>query len=80
MFTDLHGFFDIAFSPETKYLLTKEFQDGIIQNKNARILYGNDNKIIMMYILADDNSVIIANKENAVREVILRLASSQIKK
>jgi hypothetical protein len=80
MFSDLHGFFSIAISPETKYLLTASFQDGIIQNKNARILYGTDNKIIMMYILADDNSVIIADNENAAREIMLRLASSQIKK
>lgn len=80
MFSDLQGFFDIAISPETKYLLTKEFQDGIIQNKNARILYDGDNEIVLMYIFADDNSVVVADNENAVREVMLRLASSQIKK
>lgn len=80
MFTDLHGFFSVDISPETKYLLTKEFEDGIVQNKNARILYGADKQIIMMYIMADDNSVIVTNNENTAREIMLRLASSQIKK
>ncbi|HEV7702501.1 MAG TPA: hypothetical protein VGO63_03630 [Candidatus Paceibacterota bacterium] len=80
MFTDLHEFFGIPLSADTKYLLTPEFQDGIIQNKNSRILYDKDNKIVMMYVFADDTSVVITNSENATREIILRLAGSQIKK
>lgn len=80
MFLDLHGFFGIDISPETNYLLTKNFEDGIVENKNARILYDTDSKIIMMYIFADDTSVIITNTKNAAHEIMLRLASSQIKK
>lgn len=84
MFFDLHGFFGVNISTETNYLLTKEFQNGVVENKNARILYtqGEDQekKIVMMYIFADDTSIIITNTENAVREIILRLAASQIKK
>lgn len=84
MFSDLHGFLGIDISPETKQLLTENFEDGIAVNKNARILYGTNDqgekKIAMMYIFADDNSIIITNSENAVKEIILRLASSQIKK
>lgn len=80
MFTDLHGFFGVSLSPETKYLLTKEFQNSIIENKNARILYDTDNNIVMMYIFSDDNSIVITDNPKAVAEIILRLASSQIKK
>jgi len=80
MFLDLHGFFGIDISSTTKDLLTKDFEDTIVQNKNARVLKDADGKTIMMYVLADDNSVIIANTENAVREVMRRLASSQIEK
>ncbi|MFA6273592.1 MAG: hypothetical protein WC662_00325 [Candidatus Paceibacterota bacterium] len=80
MFYDLHGFFGIETNLENNYLLTKSFEDGIIQNKNARILRDNDGKILFMYVFADDNSVIITNTENATREIILRLASSQIRK
>ncbi len=80
MFSDLHGFFGITIDSSTNYLSIKDFEDGIIQNKNARMLYDKDGNIVMMYIYADDNSVIITNTENAAREIMLRLAASQIKK
>ncbi len=80
MFLDLHGFFGIDISSETNYLLTAEFKDSIVGNKNARILFDNDNKIVMMYVLANDTSVIITNTENAAQEIMLRLASSRVKK
>lgn len=80
MFLDLHNFFGFSISPGTKYLLTKSFEDNIVENKNARILYDKDGEIIMMYIFADDTSVIITQTENAAHEIMLRLASSQIKK
>lgn len=80
MFSDLYGLFGIPLSPETKHLLTKNFEDGIVVNKNARILYDDENNIVMLYVFANDNSVIITNTENAAREIMLRLASSEIKK
>ena len=80
IFPDLHGFLGVELSPDTKYLLTKNFEDGIVENKNARILYDQENKIVIMYVFADDNSVIITTTENAVDEIILRLASSEVKK
>ncbi len=84
MFADLRGFFGFDITPETNYLFTKDFEDGIIENKNARILYEKDGQgersIALMYIFADDESVIIANSEDTVREVMVRLAASQIKK
>ena len=80
MFLDLHGFFGVEISPETKYLLTKEFEDDIVENKNARILYDKERNIIMMYVFADDNSVVVANSRDATREIIQRLASSSVSK
>lgn len=80
MFFDIYGFFGMSLSPETRPLLTADFEDGIIQNRNARILYDGNKKIVMMYVLADENSVIIANTESAVREIMLRLASSRVQK
>jgi len=80
MFAELHGFLGIDFSSDTKYLLTKNFEDGIVENKNARILYDKDNKIVLMYVLADDNSVIITDSQSATHEIMLRLASGQVKK
>jgi hypothetical protein len=85
MFSDLRGFFGVDISPETKYLFTKDFEDGIVENKNARLLYDKDGlpaqtgKLVVMYIFADDNSVIITNTPNAAHEIMLRLAGSQKK-
>ena len=80
MLTDLHGFLGISLSSETNYLFTKEFKNDIVDNKNARILYDKDGKIALMYIFADDNSVIITTSQEAAHEIMLRLASSQKKK
>lgn len=89
MFFDLHGFFGINISPETNYLLTKNFEDAIVGNKNARVLYRSSNegdeenpmvppnKIALMYIFADENSVIITNTDQVAREIILRLSSGE---
>jgi hypothetical protein len=79
MFLDLHGFFGIDISADTKHLLTKDFKDGIVENKNARILYDKDNKVVLMYVFADDNSIVITSSQKAVHEIMLRLASSQKK-
>lgn len=80
MFADLYEFFGIDLNLDTNELLTKDFEDGIIQNKNARVLYDKDGKIALMYVFVDDNSILVTNTEDATREIILRLASSKIKK
>lgn len=79
MLTDLHKFIGINLSAETNYLFTKDFEDGIVENKNARILRNKEGGIVLMYVFADENSVIITSSEPAINEIILRLASSEKK-
>jgi hypothetical protein len=76
--TDLHGFLGTKIGSDTSYLFTKDFTDSIIENKNARVLYDKDGNIVVMYIFADDNSVIITDSENAANIVMQRLASGQV--
>jgi len=80
MFFDLHGFFGIALTEENKYLLTQPFTDTVVQNKNARVLYDRDGKIVFFYIFADENSIVITDSETVLSEVMTRLTSSEIKK
>jgi len=80
MLSDLHALLEIPINANTSYLFTKNFEDGIVENKNARILYDKEGKIVLMYVFADETSVVWANKIDAVREVMFRLSSSQIKK
>ncbi len=80
MFTELHKLFGLSMTPDNKYLLSTSFQDGVIDNKNARILYDKDGDIAIMYVFLDDNSVVITKSQSAAHEVLLRLLSSQVKK
>ena len=77
--TDFHGFLGVNISSDTNYLFTKNFTDGIVENKNARVLYDNSGNIVLMYIFADDNSIIITDSESATEEIMLRPNSSQTK-
>ncbi len=80
MLTDLGPIFGINLSANTKDLFTKSFEDGYIQNKNARILFDANNNIVLMYVYTSDDSVLITKTEAVTKEVMLRLASSKIKK
>ena len=77
MFTDLRGFLGLNISSDTGYLLSKNFEDGIVQNKNARILYDKNGNIVLMYVFANDNSIIITDEKAPAEEIMLRLAASQ---
>jgi len=80
MFEDFYDFFGVEIDASTNYLLTKDFEDGIVQNKNARILYDDKGEVVLMYVFIDENSVIITAAESATSEVMLRLDSGKIKK
>ncbi len=75
MFTDLHGALGISLAADSSY---KDFIDGIIENKNARILYDNNGQVIMMYVFADDSHVVITDNPTVVHEVIVRLAGNRL--
>jgi hypothetical protein len=79
MLSDLHEFFGINTSGDTNYLFTKSFEDGMVENKNARMLYDQNGQLVLMYIFADNNSVIITDSQNVAHEIMLRLASSEKK-
>ncbi|MEX2052341.1 MAG: hypothetical protein WD991_01420 [Candidatus Paceibacterota bacterium] len=80
IFPELYDLFGFELNSENNYLLYKEWQDGVIENKNARILTESGGNIVMMYVFADDASVVILSGRNGAKEVMLRLQQSQIKK
>lgn len=80
MLYDLYQFFEVSINSNTSYLFTKNFDDGVVVNKNARVLHDENGQIVLMYVFVDETSIVITNKIEAVREVIFRLASSQLKK
>ena len=58
MFSDLYKIFGEDISNNAGYLLTKNFTDGLVGNKNARILYKDNEEIALMYVYVNDNSVV----------------------
>lgn len=80
MFYDLHGLFGLSLDPSTSYLMTKDFENGILQNKNARILYTKDNTIAIAYVYLDESNILLTDSEDVVKEIILRFSSTQIPK
>lgn len=79
LYDHLHEFFSLEITSENNYLVTKEFEDGLVENKNARILRDEEGNIILMYVFADNNSVVITDSTEAAREVILRLNAKEMK-
>lgn len=75
MFSDLHDLFDITLNSSNGYLLTKDFKDGWVANKNARILEDQNSKTVMLYTFADDHSIIIANTDTATKAILGRVFS-----
>jgi hypothetical protein len=79
MFYDLYEIFGFKVGSEKSYLLTEKFKDSLVENKNARILTDRDGKLLLFYVFADNNSVIISDSLHATREVMLHLASKETK-
>ena len=80
LFSDLAPFFGVEINANTSYLLIKNFEDGIVKNKNARILYDKDGGIVLAYVFVDDTFLIITNSVESASEAIIRLESSKVKK
>lgn len=80
MFRDLSGFLGINVSSSTNYLFTKDWEDSVILNKNARVLKDQAGDIVLMYIFVTDEHVLITNSEMATKEVMIRLTTSQVKR
>ncbi|MEK7569335.1 MAG: hypothetical protein AAB500_00365 [Patescibacteria group bacterium] len=80
MFSDIYRYFRIPVSLEFESLQGKNFEDGLVENKNARLLYAPDGRPVMFYLFADERSVLLGSSPAAAREVVLRLTGSGIRK
>ena len=52
---------------------TDKFEDVVVSNIDARALRGNDDRIILAYIFADPETIVIATSENTLKYVLDRL-------
>lgn len=76
MVDDLFIMFNIGVAGDDKYLLSKPFQDSILKNQDARILYDNEGQVKLLYLFVNnDDLIIIAESESAVVEILNRLGT-----
>ena len=80
MFLDLHSLFGSDINIDTKDLLTKDFVDSIVGNKNARTLYDKNNKVVLEYVYADETSVVVISNDETANEIMKRLSTGTVKK
>lgn len=80
MFNDLGLFFQDGASPLYTALLTADFEDGFVLNKNARFLTDEAGSLALLYVFVDDNTVVIADSFDAAEEAILRLSAGDVRK
>jgi hypothetical protein len=76
IFNDLFILFDITISDSDSALFEKEWRDVIVNNKDARVLYGLDGEGILYYSFVNKNTLVIT--ENA--EVLKRMINSVLVK
>lgn len=73
MLKDLFILFNISISESNISLLEKPWKDIIINNKDARVLYGENGEGILYYVFVNKNNFIITSNKEALQEVISRL-------
>ncbi len=56
------------------------WNDGIVGNKNARMLSGTEGNEFLMYVFADNHSVVFSQNQKGAGEIMLRLLQSEIRK
>jgi|GEM_PF-5503932 len=68
MLEDLSGLFGIG-----PALPARGFQDGIIKNKNARVLTDEGGQTMIMYVFVNDEFTLLMRSQEAVEEIIARI-------
>jgi len=73
MLKDLFVLFDINITESNSSLFNKQWKDIIINNKDARVLYGENGEDLLYYVFVDKNHFIITNNIDTLKEVTSRL-------
>jgi len=76
---DLVYLFGIDTTENKLQLAERKWQDLILLNKDARVLNNENDKPILYYLFNDKNTLIIADDEASIKEIISRLITKNIK-
>lgn len=70
---DLFTILDLKNIPAESPLFEKQWKDIVINNRDARVLYGDNGEGILYYVFINKNHFIITSDKEALKEVISRL-------
>lgn len=73
MLIDLVALFNINIPKTDSVAFERPWKDIIINNKDARVLYGENGEGILYYVFVNKYNFVITNNEDALKEVISRL-------
>lgn len=73
MLKDLFTLFSINISNSNSPLFEEPWKDIIINNKDVRVLYGENGEGLLYYVFVNKNNFVITNNIEALKEVISRL-------
>lgn len=74
---DTFDIFNIKLS-ENEYLLEKSWEDIVINNKDARVLYNRNGEGVLYYIFIDKNNLLLTKDKDAIKEINARLITKTI--
>lgn len=77
MLSDMYTVFDLKIGD--KNLFEKQFEDVIIDNKDARVLYDENENPLLYYMFVDRDKFIITDNVDTLKEVIVRLIQANKK-
>jgi hypothetical protein len=70
---DMIDLFELNTTDTKNKLNERIWKDLIINNKDSRVLYNEENKPILYYIFADQNNLIIADNQDTIKEILSKL-------
>lgn len=70
IFNDLFILFDITISDSDSALFEKEWRDVIVNNKDARVLYGLNGEGILYYSFVNKNTLVITENAEVLKRMI----------
>lgn len=73
MFKDLIVLFDINISDSDNALFEKEWKDVIVNNKDARVLYGENGESVLLYSFINKNNLVITKNNDTLKEIISQI-------
>lgn len=79
MASDLYDLFEPKTTDTKSKIKERVWKDLIINNKDSRVLFNEDNKPILYYIFTDKNNLIIADNQETIKEIISKLILENMK-